>query len=97
MSRPLPRRGSTFLPEIKHAAIMRFHQGEKRKKLAQELGISEYRFHVWVCNALPQPEDYTRALSLLKQGANRHAVREAFGGKMPLSNLQITPFKRSKK
>lgn len=94
MSRPLPRRGSSFTPEIKHKAVARYFAGEPRKKIARDLGISEYLFHVWVCAQKPQPDDFVRALDLLKKGASRYAVREAFGGQMPKSNLQILPFKR---
>lgn len=93
MGRPLPRRGSTFTPWVKEVAVQKFINGEPRKKIAQELGITEYGLHVWICARVPQPEDYQLAVNLLKRGATRHAVREAFGGKMPLSNLQILKLK----
>ncbi len=96
MSRPLPRRGSSFTPLVKQFALSHLQNGVSRKVIAQQMGVSEYKIHVWQCANLPQPEDYVRALDLLKKGANRHAVREAFGGQMPLSNLQILPFKKSK-
>lgn len=92
MSRPLPRRGSTFPPYVKQTAVQKVLSGEPRKKVASELGITEYGLHVWICAHLPQPEDFQMAVNLLKRGATRHAVREAFGGKMPLSNLQVMKF-----
>lgn len=92
----LPRRGSSFTPRIKDIAVMRVQKGEPREKIAEEMGISQYMLHVWICARLPQPEDYNVAVNLLKKGASRQAVSRHFGGKMPLSNLQKMKFRKKK-
>lgn len=93
----LPKRGSSFIPLIKQQAVLNLKNGKSRKTLAQELGVSEYRLHLWLCMHSPQPENYTKALNLLKSGVPSIAVRDHFGGKMPYSNLHFMPFKMGRK